>query len=155
MFQTIGWNNNVWIERLKKIGFWWTTIVVGLFLAQAIVFTVQARNNYYLDNEKLQEQYAEYWNQQAEEMMNDFQVSVQSAMKGLENDPTAAQKAQQDFVQSYGPSFIEKAQLVSDSFEKQCPRRRTLRRIPPDDDAGRPVPPDARYTRHRGRQHSE
>lgn len=121
MFQTIGWNNNVWIERLKKIGFWWTTIVVGLFLAQAIVFTVQARNNYYLDNEKLQEQYAEYWNQQAEEMMNDFQVSVQSAMKGLENDPTAAQKAQQDFVQSYGPSFIEKAQLVSDSFEKQCP----------------------------------
>lgn len=42
MLQSTGWNNDIWLPRLKKIGCWWTTIVVGLFIAQAIVFTVQA-----------------------------------------------------------------------------------------------------------------
>ena len=42
MFQSCGWDNDVWIKRLKCIGCWWTTIVVGLFIAQAIVFTVRA-----------------------------------------------------------------------------------------------------------------
>ncbi len=42
MFQSCGWDNDVWIKRLKCIGCWWTSIVVGLFIAQAIVFTVRA-----------------------------------------------------------------------------------------------------------------
>ena len=42
MFQSCGWDNDVWIKRLKCIGCWWTTIVIGLFVAQAIVFTVRA-----------------------------------------------------------------------------------------------------------------
>ncbi|MDE5821426.1 MAG: succinate dehydrogenase cytochrome b subunit [Paramuribaculum sp.] len=42
MFQSAGWDNDIWIKRLKCIGCWWTTIVVGLFIAQAIVFTVRA-----------------------------------------------------------------------------------------------------------------
>jgi len=121
MFQTVGWNNNVWIERLKKIGLWWTSIVVALFIAQAVVFTIHANSNYYLENSDLQEQYAEYWNQQADEMMTDFQESIQLAMKDAQDDPTLAQQAQQDFVQSYAPGFIERAKIVSDSFEKQCP----------------------------------
>lgn len=121
MFQTVGWNNNVWLERLKKIGCWWTSIVVALFIAQAIVFTVHAKNNYYTENPALQQQYAEYWNEQAENLMNDFQTSIQQAMKETENDPTLAQKTQQEFIQSYGPGFVEKAKLIGDSFEKQCP----------------------------------
>ncbi len=59
MFQTCGWNGKVWLPRLKAIGNWWVTIVVGLFLAQAIVFTVQASHQYYTTNEALLEQYAE------------------------------------------------------------------------------------------------
>ncbi|MDE6783228.1 MAG: succinate dehydrogenase cytochrome b subunit, partial [Paramuribaculum sp.] len=42
MFQSAGWNNDIWIKRLKTIGCWWTTIVIGLFVAQAVVFTVMA-----------------------------------------------------------------------------------------------------------------
>lgn len=60
MFQSVGFNNNIWISRLKKIGAWWTSIVVLLFIAQAIVFTVQANNNYYVTNPALQEQYQEF-----------------------------------------------------------------------------------------------
>lgn len=44
MFQSCGWDNDVWMRRLKCIGCWWTTIVVGLFIAQAIVFTVRANS---------------------------------------------------------------------------------------------------------------
>ena len=58
MFQTAGWNNQVWLPRLKKIGCWWTTIVVGLFIAQAVVFTVLAHRHYYTQNPVLLEQYA-------------------------------------------------------------------------------------------------
>lgn len=59
MFQTCGWNGKIWLPRLKAIGNWWVTIVVGLFLAEAIVFTVQANRGYYTSNEALVEQYAE------------------------------------------------------------------------------------------------
>lgn len=59
MFQTCGWNGKTWLPRLKTIGNWWVSIVVGLFLAQAIVFTVQANRGYYTSNECLLEQYAE------------------------------------------------------------------------------------------------
>lgn len=57
MFQSCGWDNQVWIERLKKIGCVWTSIVVLLFIAQAIVFTVKSHDKYYLTNETLREQY--------------------------------------------------------------------------------------------------
>ncbi len=57
MFQSAGWNNSDWMPRLKKIGCWWSTIVVALFFAQGIVFTVKAHEKYYLTNETLREQY--------------------------------------------------------------------------------------------------
>lgn len=44
MFQTCGWDNDIWIKRLKCIGLWWSSIVVALFIAQAIVFTVRANS---------------------------------------------------------------------------------------------------------------
>lgn len=45
MFQTCGWDNDTWLPRLKKIACWWTTIVVALFIAEAVVFTVRANNS--------------------------------------------------------------------------------------------------------------
>ncbi|MDE6444809.1 MAG: succinate dehydrogenase cytochrome b subunit [Muribaculaceae bacterium] len=59
MFQSCGWDNQVWIGRLKKIACWWATIVVACFIAQAIVFTVKAHQNYYKTNEVLRQQYKE------------------------------------------------------------------------------------------------
>ena len=59
MFQSVGWDNQVWICRLKKISCWWTTIVVGLFVAQAIVFTVEAHKDHYKTDPALRAQYVE------------------------------------------------------------------------------------------------
>ena len=47
MFQTVGWNNDIWLPRLKTISLWWTSIVVGLFIIEAVVFTICAQNGCY------------------------------------------------------------------------------------------------------------
>lgn len=57
MFQSIGWDNNAWIPRLRKIGNWWVSIVVVLFTVQAVVFSVKAHDNYYKTEPTLREQY--------------------------------------------------------------------------------------------------
>lgn len=45
MMQTVGWNGDIWMPRLKKIACWWTSIVVALFILQAVVFTVRANSS--------------------------------------------------------------------------------------------------------------
>ena len=57
MFQSVGWDSTVWIPRLKCIACWWTSIVVLLFVAQCIVFTVRAHQGYYLTDPDLRAQY--------------------------------------------------------------------------------------------------
>lgn len=57
MFQSVGWNNSFWKNRLKKIALWWTSIVVVIFFAEGIVFTIKAHEKYYLTDESLREQY--------------------------------------------------------------------------------------------------
>ncbi len=57
MFQTIGWDNATWIPRLKKISGWWTSIVVLLFIAQAVVFTVRSNSDFYKTDSDLRDQY--------------------------------------------------------------------------------------------------
>ena len=47
MFQSAGWNNDTWLPRLKCIGNWWATFVVGLFLLEAVVFTFHANSGCY------------------------------------------------------------------------------------------------------------
>jgi len=59
MFQSVGWDNQVWIERFKKVSLWWSSIVILLFVAQAITFTVKANDNYYKTNPDLRSQYKE------------------------------------------------------------------------------------------------
>ena len=44
MMQTVGWDGDTWMPRLKTIACWWTSIVVGLFIIQAVVFTVRANS---------------------------------------------------------------------------------------------------------------
>lgn len=67
MFQSIGWDSTVWIPRLKKISNWWTTIVVGLFAIQAVVFYVQAQDNFYINDKDLEKQYMESFMKHAQE----------------------------------------------------------------------------------------
>lgn len=61
MFQTCGWNGKIWMPRLKAIGNAWTTIVIALFIAEAVVFTVKAQQEYYTTDEALIEQYVEMY----------------------------------------------------------------------------------------------
>ncbi len=121
MFHTIGWDNNIWIKRLKTIGCWWTTIVVALFVAQAVVFTVLSHKNYYTTDEALQEQYAEYWGKQAETVMTDFQDGIAKAFQACGENRAAMQQAQDDFVRQNGEYYAERAELISEAFAKQCP----------------------------------
>lgn len=58
MFQTCGWSNQVWINRLKKIAMWWSSIVVALFIVQALVFTLKSNEDFYKTDVALQDQYA-------------------------------------------------------------------------------------------------
>lgn len=57
MFQSAGWNNTIWMPRLKKIALWWTSIIVVIFFAEGIVFTIKANQKYYLTNQELRNQY--------------------------------------------------------------------------------------------------
>ena len=57
MFQSVGWDNTVWIARLKKVAVCWSTVVCLLFVAQAIVFTVKAHDGYFKNDPVLREQY--------------------------------------------------------------------------------------------------
>lgn len=103
MFQTVGWNGQIWLERTKKIACWWTSIVVLLFIAQAILFTVQAKNNFFLTEPALVEQYTEGLAERAEapveEFMNEFQPLQQQAMYGNAGPI-------EQFVQNEGPAYL-------------------------------------------------
>ena len=134
MFQTIGWTNKIWLQRLKTISCWWTSIVVLLFIAQAIVFTVAAHRNYYTDNEQLQEQYAEYWEGLAQKECEDFlapiaafQAEIQQAQaEGMDVGKLQAvyQNVQaniQNYVMSEGPAFLQVAEAIMNGYDTQCP----------------------------------
>lgn len=136
MFQTIGWNNTNWLPRLKCIANWWTSIVVALFVAQAIVFTVLAHKNYYTECPALQEQYAEYWNAQAEAANQDFEGGLNTLMapfqkqfQEAQGQPEKAQQlyadamaAQQKYLTENGAAYVEKADVILKAFEGQCPK---------------------------------
>lgn len=68
MFQSVGWANTKWIPRLRCIGNWWTTIVIGLFIIQAVVFTLEANKGRYLTDPVLKQQYEEMINETAEKI---------------------------------------------------------------------------------------
>ena len=85
MFQSAGWNNSVWMPRLKCIGCWWTTIVVGLFIAQAIVFTVNAHKDTYVTCPALQTQYEEFNQDMHLEAVTPAMEEADDAYAPLEN----------------------------------------------------------------------
>ena len=113
MFQTIGWNNTIWLPRLKKIALWWTSIVVALFIAQAIVFTVRAHQNYYTTNEALVEQYTEGLSARAEEpvtkFMESWQALQQQAMYG------GGQQVMEQFIAENGQEYLDQLAPIADA----------------------------------------
>lgn len=72
MCQSSGCDNGVWFNRLKTFSNAWATIVCALFIIEAIVFTVNAKNDNYLKCPALQEQYVEM----ALESENDYPMEI-------------------------------------------------------------------------------
>ena len=119
MFQSTGWNGKHWLERLKCIALWWTSIVIALFIVQAVVFTVQANGNHYTSDVHLQEQYAEEWGATAETVLSDFNKEYASAIQKAEG--ANQQDVAKEVFLSKGPKFIEDANVIIDNYKKQCP----------------------------------
>ncbi|MDE6453430.1 MAG: succinate dehydrogenase cytochrome b subunit [Muribaculaceae bacterium] len=122
MMQTYGWNNDTWMKRLKCISLWWTSIVVGLFVIQAVVFTVLARQNYFTENEALQEQYAEYWGERAEALNESFTAEFAHALKQAPEGADRNQVLAAFFADPKCVEFINAAKVITEAAEKQCPK---------------------------------
>lgn len=122
MLHTIGWNNNIWMERLRKIGLWWSSIVVGLFLIQAVTFYAKANSadNNYLQDPALQEQYAEFWAEQAEAIMPEFQKQLNEYMANVPQTQDAIQQAQAAFIKEKLPALVERAEYIVAGYDAQC-----------------------------------
>lgn len=98
MFQSIGWDNNNWLPRLKTIATWWTSIVVILFVAQAIVFTCLASSDYYKNDPTLRAQYKEVIGEKVgipadrfsfESLPSDNELQqAEEQLSALENNPS-------------------------------------------------------------------
>ncbi|MBP3535922.1 MAG: succinate dehydrogenase cytochrome b subunit [Muribaculaceae bacterium] len=114
MFQTVGWDNNIWLGRLKKIACWWTSIVVLLFVAQAILFTVQAHNKFFLNDPALVEQYGEYWENKAENLIAEYSAEVSGFSQ---TDPDAATA----FFAEKGADYADQAEAIARYSAIQAP----------------------------------
>ena len=86
MMQSVGWNNDIWIKRLKCIGFWWTTAVIALFIAEAVVFTVRAHTQDF--DTQMAEWKAEHNNVAA--VCNQWPCEAQAPCKTPCNTPVCA-----------------------------------------------------------------
>lgn len=120
MFHTIGWDNNIWLKRLKTVSCWWTTIVVLLFTAQAILFTVQAHNKFFLNDEGLQKQYAEFWDGKAEDLIKEY-LMVEGAAKANAGDAMSQQEILTNFYAEKGEHFATQAKAIKEAAEMQAP----------------------------------
>ncbi len=52
MFQTVGWNNDIWLKRLKVLGFFFSTIICLGFIAVAINSYLHANSCFGLESAK-------------------------------------------------------------------------------------------------------
>ncbi len=106
MWQSIGWNNDNWMPRLKCIGSCWVSFVIGLFVLQVAVFTIRANQKYYYNNEALQAQYAEM----AEEHFNHATEPIQNELKKIQQEAQALQNSGEMFTNP------EKMQALEERF---------------------------------------
>ena len=122
MFHTAGWDNNAWLGRLKSIAFVWSTLVIALFIAEAVAFTVQSHRNFYTEDETLQQQYATYWNEQAAELVDEFDAGLYRVDNPGQDSPFNARQSQMEYIRENGPEFVEKAKVIDSYYKALCPK---------------------------------
>lgn len=121
MLQTYGWNNKIWMGRLRHLSMWWSSIVVALFILQAVVFTVRAQHNYYTTDQALQEQYGEFWAERAEALNESFTDSFAKAIKAAPEGSDRNQVLADFFAQPVCSEFVSDAKAIAEAASKQCP----------------------------------
>ena len=72
--QSLGANNKTWMPRLRTAACWWATIVCGLFLVEAVVFTFRANCPEY--EQQLIEQAKQYDSFKTQENVAEMPVAV-------------------------------------------------------------------------------
>ncbi len=137
MFQSVGWDSTVWIPRLKKIACVWSSIVVLLFIAQAIVFTVKAHEDYYKTNEVLRTQYVAMIADQIENDFGSDGVQMAESMKMMPYEQVnmglrqmEAQMSQQlQFVKTpEGKQMLEQQPGAAEQMEQLTVRQKAVER---------------------------
>lgn len=125
MFQTTGWNGQKWLSRLKKISLWWTSVVIGLFVIQVAIFTINAHNKYYTECPELQQQYAETYGDVAKELNEEFKNDMNKFMLDNQNatvsDMESLKEAEKEFLADKGVKYIEAMQNLEAIFANNCP----------------------------------
>lgn len=86
MFQSAGWNNTIWLPRLKKVACAWSTIVIGLFVIQTVWFTYQAQTGAYLQNKDLNEQITKIYMEDLQKKGPALQQQIQQITDPVERD---------------------------------------------------------------------
>lgn len=116
MWQSIGWDNAKWLPRLKCIGNWWVSIVILLFIAQAVTFTVRANQNYYLNDAALLNQYREMYIERSTELQNESNGELiklqQERLAGVSDEELNSKAMDIQIVAQEGQK------VLGDSFEK-------------------------------------
>ena len=123
MFHSIGWDNNIWISRLKTAACWWTSVVIALFVAQTVVFTVRANEKFYTNDPALQAQYGEYWVEKAEELKAEVIGSFEKVAKKAEAEkytPEQQQDAMLEYFLTEGKVYSQQASFILEAAKKQC-----------------------------------
>ncbi len=93
MFQSVGWDSTVWIPRLKCIAKWWVGIVTVLFIAEAVVFTINANKDFYKTDEDLR---AQYISMVGSEYIDDLGPDAENIAMQMMNTPDADRNMQID-----------------------------------------------------------
>lgn len=120
MFQTAGWNNTIWLDRLKKVACWWTSIVVLLFMVQAVVFTVNASNGYYYTNGELKAQYAESYQKEMQNEMMELQQQYMTAQQNSDFATMQQLEAQARELQGKFQNQMETLNKLGETFKAKA-----------------------------------
>lgn len=115
MWQSVGWDNNTWLPRLKCIGNWWVSIVVLMFIAQAVTFTVRANQNYYLTDGALLSQYREMYIDHSKEIEDGMAARILPLQQARELGANAMEVEMS--ASDVQVAAREAQQKLSDSFQ--------------------------------------
>ncbi|MBQ8773986.1 MAG: succinate dehydrogenase cytochrome b subunit [Muribaculaceae bacterium] len=118
MFQSAGWSNKTWLPRLKTVACWWTSIVVGLFVVQALWFTYEASNKTYLTDEALNQQYFEMYQEELQKEMIELQKSAGDFNPEVQKEAEKIYRQSLRSIKTYAPTSFEKLGIPEEQLQE-------------------------------------